>query len=217
MKIKQKSKDLDTFVQAILSGKLKVGEIVRQSELCQILETSISPLRDTLVLLEELDLIEVKARAGIKVIYPDLEFMRDNMQFRILIEKGAIEIFAQVVSDDWIETQIKEHQDTLQMLEKSQNSEEHNAFVLDFDRAFHRTIVSAMKNTAITKAHEHIQTKLRIARQVHRRVPPKQINIRVMHDHLAILNALKARNLDQIHKALDEHFTASSHNTLVGY
>lgn len=217
MKIKHKNKDLDIFTQAILSGKLKVGEIIRQRELCEVLGTSMSPLRETLVLLEELDLIEIKARAGIKVIYPDLDFMRDNLQFRIMIEKNAIEVFARDISDAWIDDQIQEHTRLLQALETEKDLTEYNANVLSLDRVFHQKIVASLKNATITKTHEHIQTKLQIARQVHRRIPPRQINISVMHDHLLILHALKDRDLKRIHNALDAHFTMSSHNTLVGY
>ncbi len=217
MKIRQKSKELDKFVQAILTGKLTAGEIIRQRELCEILKTSMSPLRDTLVLLEELELIEVKPRAGIKVIYPDLDFMRDNMQFRILIEMQAISEFIQVVTDDWIDAQTEEHQRTLRDLEAATDLTTLNANVLELDRGFHRAIVASMKNKAIAKAHEHIQSKLRIARQVHRRVPPRQANIDAMRDHLGILAALQKRDAAETSKALDAHLILSNHKTLLGH
>lgn len=217
MKITQKSQDLEKFVQAILSGKIKVGEVVRQAELCEILGTSMSPLRELLVLLEELDLVEVKPRAGFKIIYPDLDFMRENMQFRVMIENHALAFFIDIVTDDWIEDQITRHHAALQGLETAEDLTAHNAFILNFDRDFHRTIVASMENKAITKAHEYTQTKLRIARQVHRRVPPRKINITAMQDHLTILDALKTRDLARVQKALDAHFTTSARNTLVGY
>ena len=217
MKIRQKNKDLDKFVQAILTGKLTAGEIIRQRELCEILETSMSPLRDTLVLLEELELIEVKPRAGIKVIYPDLDFMRDNMQFRILIEMQAISEFVQVVTDDWIDAQTEEHHETLRDLEMAIDLTTPNANVLELDRGFHRAIVGSLKNKAIAKAHEYIQSKLRIARQVHRRAPPRQANIGAMRDHLGILAALQKRDAAETRKALDSHLVQSNHKTLVGH
>lgn len=217
MKITQKTQDLDVFVEAILAGHIKVGEVIRQSELCQILRTSMSPLRELLVLLEELDLVEVKPRAGFKIIYPDLDFMRENMQFRVLIENHAITNFVEFVTDDWITEQIDCHKEALLVLETEKDLTAHNAFVLELDRDFHRAIVGSMKNKAISKAHEHTQSKLRIARQVHRRVPPRKINMVALQDHLTILSALKARDLDAVRQALDAHFTTSARNTLVGY
>ena len=102
MKITDKAEDLENFVQAILSEKIMVGDVIRQSELCEVLSMSLSPLRELLVLLEELNLVEVKPRAGYKIIYPDFDFMRENLQFRIMIEKHAVEPFLNVVTDDWI-------------------------------------------------------------------------------------------------------------------
>ena len=57
MKITDKAQDLENFVQAILSEKIMVGDVIKQSELCDILSISLSPLRELLVLLEELNLV----------------------------------------------------------------------------------------------------------------------------------------------------------------
>ena len=38
-----------------------------------------------------------------------------------------------------------------------------------------------------------------------------------MQDHLAILDALLKRDLNDVHLALDSHFNQSIRNTLVGY
>lgn len=217
MKITHKAKDLNRFVDAILSEKIKVGQVIRQTELCDLLGTSMSPLRELLVLLEELELVQVKPRAGFKIIYPDIEFMQENLQFRILIENHAIGVFVDVVSDAWIAAQIEKHQEALHLLETSQDSSEHNDFIVDFDRAFHRTIVASLNNKAMAKAHEYCQTKLRIARQVHRRVPPKKINMNAMKDHLDILEVLKTRNSAAVRQKLDVHFAGSIRNTLVGF
>lgn len=217
MKITQKSKDLKVFVDAVLSEKLKVGEVIRQSELCDVLGMSMSPLRELIVLLEELDLIEVKPRSGFQIIYPDFDFMSENMQFRVMIENHAIEAFSEDVEGDWIEEQIDLHNKAIADLQETENLTELNSYILDFDRSFHRIIVASLKNKAIEKAHEYAQTKLQIARQVHRRVPPRKTNMIAMQDHLAILDALKARDLEQVRAALDAHFTQSIRNTLVGY
>lgn len=217
MKITHKAQDLDTFVQAILSGKIKVGQVIRQSELCDLLDTSMSPLRELLVLLEELELVQVKPRAGFKVIYPDIEFMQENMQFRILIENHAIGVFVEVVSDAWIDEQIDRHQEAVHLLETSKDSSEHNNFIVDFDRTFHRTIVASLNNKAMAKAHEYCQTKLRIARQVYRRVPPRKSNTNAMKDHLDILDVLKTRDVDAVRAKLDVHFAGSIRNTLIGF
>ena len=142
-KINQKAQDLEKFVQAILSEQIKVGEVIRQNELCEILNTSLSPLRELLVLLEELELVEVKPRSGFQVIYPGIDSMGENMQFRVMIEMHAIEAFLEVVSDEWIEEQISQHKTMLHGLETAEDLTTQNSIVLDIDRSFHRTIVAS--------------------------------------------------------------------------
>jgi len=217
MKVTDKAQDLENFVQAILSGQIVVGDVVRQSDLCEVLGTSLSPLRELLVLLEELDLVEVKPRAGFKIIYPDIEFMRENMQFRVMIEKHAVEPFVEEVTDNWIEDQIAQHKDMVRKIETTEEATLLNPVVAGFDRAFHRTIVAALKNNAISKAHEYAQTKLQIARQVHRRIPPRKTNMDAMLEHISILEVLNQRNVAEVTKILDAHFTGSIRNTLVGF
>lgn len=217
MKIADEKYNLDTFVQSILNENIKVGAVMRQAELCEVLGISLSPLRDLLVLLEELELIEVKPRSGFKVIYPDIDFMRENMQFRIILEKHAIEAFVEIVTTDWIKEQISIHEKAIKDLEDTDDPTTLNENILELDRQFHRTIVGSLENRAITKAHEYTQTKLQIARQVHRRVPPKKTNMIAMRDHLNILAALETQELARVHTALDEHFNTSIRNTLVGY
>lgn len=217
MKVTDKAQDLENFVQAILSQKIVVGEIIRQSDLCEILGTSMSPLRELLVLLEELELVEVKPRAGYQIIYPDIEFMRENMQFRVMIEKHAIEPFIEEVTDDWIEDQIAQHRAVISRIEANEEVAIVNPLVLELDRAFHRTIVASLKNNAISKAHEYTQTKLRIARQVHRRIPPRKTNMNAMLQHIKILEVFRSRDVTEVSKALDTHFEGSIRNTLVGF
>lgn len=217
MKVTDKSLDLERFIQAILSEQIKVGEVVRQRDLCEILGMSMTPLRELLVLLEELELVEAKPSAGYRITYPDLNFMRENMQFRVMIEEHAIEPFIVEVQDDWIEEQARLHEEAIQGLESLDNIEAHNELIIELDRGFHRTIVAALKNKAISKAHEYTQIKLSIARRVHRRIPPRQTNKNAMQEHLEILSALRRKNASDVKATLDSHFAGSIRNTLIGY
>jgi len=45
------------FREALQNGQLKAGMVVTQNELCDLLGLSLSPLRETLVLLEEFGLV----------------------------------------------------------------------------------------------------------------------------------------------------------------
>src|ERR1700742_3162347 len=91
------------FREALQSGKLKAGMTVTQNELCELLGLSLSPLRETLVLLEEFGLVDIKPRTGIRIVYPEVAFIRENFQFRIMIETHAVRVFATIVEKDWLD------------------------------------------------------------------------------------------------------------------
>ena len=82
------------FRQAMQEGRLQPGMIVTQNELCAILGISLTPLRETLVLLEEFGLVEVKPRAGIRVVYPEVTFIRENYHQNALEAESLAERIA---------------------------------------------------------------------------------------------------------------------------
>ena len=145
MKISDINQDLDTFVRKVLEDDIAPGAVIRQAELSEKLGVSTTPLRELLVLLRELDLIEVKPRAGFKVLYPDIEFMRENMQLRVIMENHAIETFNEVVSNAWIEDQVSMHEKALLDLENvgDKQLQTLDESIFELDRGFHRTIVAA--------------------------------------------------------------------------
>src|SRR6478735_97224 len=101
--VRQDNEGYRRFREAMQSGKLQAGMVVTQNELCDLLGLSLSPLRDTLVLLEEFGLVEIKPRTGIRIVYPEIAFIRENFQFRIMIEDYALRSFGNTVTEAWLE------------------------------------------------------------------------------------------------------------------
>ena len=65
------------FREAMQAGILTPGMVVTQNELCELIGLSLSPLRETLVLLEEFGLVEIKPRTGIRIVYPEVALIRE--------------------------------------------------------------------------------------------------------------------------------------------
>ena len=78
------------FFDALLDGRLALGQTLTQDALCAVLDTSLSPLRETLTLLEADGLISIRRRIGVTIFYPDVAFVRSTFQFRGMIEREAI-------------------------------------------------------------------------------------------------------------------------------
>lgn len=201
----------DEFRAAMLDGRLQPGQMITQTELCALLGLSLSPLRDTLTLLEADGLITVRKRAGIRVFEPDLDFIRQNFQFRTLIEREALPAFVDTVSDEWIMQMRDRHAALLDAINARIAVYEAEMRMRDLDRAFHGTIVAALRNPRIEAAHEDMTENIKLGRILNRDVAsPKRLRDAIS-EHQAVMNALSERDQDKALAALETHFGQSIH------
>lgn len=211
--IRQDNEGYRRFRAAMQEGKLQPGMVVTQNELCDLLGLSLSPLRETLVLLEEFGLVEIKPRTGIRIVYPEVAFIRENYQFRIMIEVFALRSFGNTVTADWLETMREAHEECRRNLTDGGPFQEEQLRFLSLDMRFHRDIVEALDNRAILDTHNRLQENIRMAQQVHRRPGFRGALLETVDEHLKVLDALAARDVEGAVAALEAHFRASTHRT----
>lgn len=204
------------FRAALLDGRLRPGATLTQAELCEILGMSLSPLRDTLTLLEADGLVTVRHRAGVTVLTPDVAFIRENFQFRSLIEREAMPQFVEVVADQWIADTIAAHERVRAVAgDRSQISQiEQSLRVLDWD--FHGAIVAAAHNHLIAETHFRLQENLKLARVLNQDFASPSKAIDAIGEHLVILDRLSRRDADGAVDALEAHFRAAVHRVFGG-
>jgi GntR family transcriptional regulator, rspAB operon transcriptional repressor len=203
------------FRQAMQEGRLQPGMIITQNELCTILDISLTPLRETLVLLEEFGLVEVKPRAGIRIVYPEVTFIRENYQFRSLIELRAIKQFAPNAPADWLAHMRRSHEALEAQLRREESVPNLFERWVALDAEFHTAFVKSLQNHAISAVYDRIMDNINLARQVHDRTALRTRVIDSAREHLAILKALEDGNADAAAAGLELHFQASTYRTLV--
>jgi DNA-binding GntR family transcriptional regulator len=201
------------FREAMQNGRLEAGMIVTQNELCDLLGLSLSPLRETLVLLEEFGLVEVKPRTGIRIIYPEVAFIRENYQFRIMIEMNALRAFIDIMTDDWLAEMRARHREYRAELQEPGVVEEALNRIIDLDRRMHRNFVESLDNRAILTTHARLQENIGLARRVHQRSIFRNQLTDTIDEHLRLLDALERRDIGAAVGALEAHFRASTHRT----
>ena len=157
------------FREALQSGKLEAGMVVTQNELCDLLGLSLSPLRETLVLLEEFGLVEIKPRTGIRIVYPEVAFIRENYQFRIMIETYALRTFGETVTPEWLANMQARHEECRKELNGSVSFEEALRHMGILDRKLHRDIVEALDSRKVLDKAFRQARKLSMAKRVHQR------------------------------------------------
>jgi len=211
--IRQDNDGYRRFRAAMQDGKLQPGMVVTQNELCDLLGLSLSPLRETLVLLEEFGLVEIKPRTGIRIVYPEVAFIRENYQFRIMIEVFALRSFGNTVTEAWLENMRESHEECRRNLTDGGPFKDEQLRFLALDMRFHRDIVEALDNRAILDTHSRLQENIRMAQQVHRRPGFRSALLETVDEHLKVIDALANRNVEVAVAALEAHFRASTHRT----
>ncbi len=203
------------FIEALRTGELSLGMTITQSELCAALSLSLSPLRETLVLLEEHGLVEVRPRAGIRIVEPDVAFIRENYQFRSIIEVDAIRCFIEAVSPDWIARMRQTHAQLHREMAGEAGRETAIERFGRLDHLFHRSIVEAVDNAAILATHNRLQSNISLARIAHNRILRRKAYMKAIDQHLAIIDHLEKGDLKGAVDALEDHFHTSAYQDFV--
>ena len=203
------------FRQAMQEGRLQPGMIVTQNELCAILGISLTPLRETLVLLEEFGLVDVKRRAGIHVVYPEVAFIRENYQFRSVIELHAIREFQPRSTRQWLADMRARHQGVMESANTDLAAADLNSTFVKLDSDMHVSFVEALENRAISAVYARIMDNINLARQVHDRTAVRTRVLDSVREHLAILESLERSDTEGAVTNLELHFRASAYRTVV--
>jgi DNA-binding GntR family transcriptional regulator len=211
--IRQDNEGYRRFRAAMQDGRLRAGMVVTQNELCDLLGVSLSPLRESLVLLEEFGLVEIKPRTGIRIVYPEVAFIRENYQFRIMIEVFALRSFGDTVTEAWLANMRESHEECRDTLTDGGVFEDAQLRFLALDMRMHREIVEALDNRAILDTHTRLQENIRMAQQVHRRPGFRAALLETIDEHLKVIACLERRDTDGAVAALEDHFRASTHRT----
>ena len=211
--VRQDNEGYRRFREAMQSGKLEAGMVVTQNELCDLLGLSLSPLREALVLLEEYGLVEIKPRTGIRIVYPEIAFIRENYQFRIMIEVFALRSFGETVTEEWLANMRESHEACRRDLTNGVALDEAQGRFIALDARFHREIVEELGNRAILAMHERVQENIRMAQKVHRRPGFRSALLTTIEEHLRVIERLERRDVEGAVQALEAHFSGSTHRT----
>ncbi len=204
------------FRAALLDGRLAPGATLTQDELCAVLGMTLSPLRETLTLLQADGLVTVRHRAGIAVLNPDVAFIRRNFQFRTMIEREALPRFCDVVDEDWLKETIDAHQDALAGVSARESAPALEQRLRALDWTFHSAIVAVLRNSMISETHYLLQENLKLARVLNQDMAAPSKVAEALGEHCVILDRLVKRDANGALDALEAHFRAAIHRAFGG-
>ncbi|CCO46092.1 putative Propionate catabolism operon transcriptional regulator of GntR family [Vibrio nigripulchritudo SOn1] len=201
-----KSENLtSSLVEAIVEGQIAPGSKISEPELAKRFNVSRGPLREAIMRLEGLGLIERIPHVGARVIHISLTHLSELYAVREALEGMAARLAARYITDEEIEglsQLLSTHSDHIEQVEGSSYFHQHG----DFD--FHYRIIKASRNNKlVTLLCDELYHLLRMYRyqspRSHSR--PEQ----ALEEHKFILKAIQNRDEELAEMLMRRHISCS--------
>lgn len=203
------------FMNALIEGRLKLGQTVTQEELCDVLGISLSPLREAVTLLEAEGLVQVRRRLGVVIFYPDVKFVGGTFQFRELLESEGLRRFAKTVSRELVATLKSRHEDIIQFVHQHPDTQTFVQPVKLLEQEFHGGFIAAFDNAQITTNYLRLSQKMYLLRLINPEAVNPSNTVKSMEEHLVVLDALEARDAEAAVDALQKHLKGVLHRLII--
>ena len=202
------------FIDALVTGQLKLGQVLKQQALCEVLGISLSPMREATTLLEAEGLITVRRRVGIAIFYPDVKFVGNTFQLRGLLEREGLTKFARTVDPAWIRRARADHVAIVDYLRTADDPAAYREPMRLLERDFHGSFIAALENHQIDTIYQRLDQKMFLIRLINMEAVGLENSIQSMSEHLAVLDALDQRDAEAATEALDKHLKGVLHRVL---
>lgn len=189
---------VDALRDAIIAGRLKPGERIRERELVALLGVSRSPLREAIRILETEGLITSLAYRGARVSDLSAGDLRDMLDVRIMLESFAARLAIERLDDA-----------ALQAMEEQVNRARAAGAQVDLEAnfelglGFHDMVVAASGNRKVVQIHESLKRHQR--RYQHFAFTRVGRDLRALDEHADIVTALRRRDLAAVEHGLRAH------------
>jgi len=182
----------------IIEGALEPGAKIVETQLCQTLGVSRTPLREALKTLASEGLIELVAARGAVVKRFSPKDVRDMLDVLAVLESFAARLACKEASDDQI-AELRALHDRMVAFYKAKNRLEYYKLNQDF----HSGVLRLSANAALQSAHLAIQARLKRIRYIGNSEPRKWKD--AMSEHEEMIRRLEARDAEGLAQILSLH------------
>jgi DNA-binding GntR family transcriptional regulator len=193
------------ILESLFARQLPAGAFVSQNQLVALLGVPVAPLRDALRVLEAEGILRIRPRSGIEFVKPGLELTRSTYQFRAIIERAAVRVFAETAPSELLEALRAEHEALIHGLRSGDLDQKALLELERLEDRLHNSIVGIMANPLIDMSYRRMRNYLRLVRLDRRLTSP--LALRSLLEHVQIVEACIARDADRAETALRTHFT----------
>ncbi len=208
----QRARAYEGFTQQILSGGIRSGQFISQRELMTLLDMPLGAVREMIPRLEAAGLVKTVPQRGLQIAHVDLRLIHNAFQVRSMIEREAIQHFVRHAGDDELQAIEASHQAILARASVSAGEHACDTELLNdaqsVDWGLHDRMVDAMGNDIVSDIYRVNSLRVRLIKLEHSVITPARL-IPAMHEHLAFIAALRARDSTQACHLLDAHIDSA--------
>ena len=178
---------------------LKPGQMLSENALTEELNVSRTPVREALVELSKIDLIEVLPKRGSRVTKINYALVEESNFARKVLEKAIVEICCDLEKpQDFfrLEENLKLQKRFLYMSNQSR--------LLELDDEFHQLLFQMAKKSHVYDYLEDIRIPFDRIRYLSLLVI---FDLQTVNDHIEILNAIRQRNKEEALAVMDKHLS----------
>lgn len=197
----------------ILDNQLQPGDpLPPENELARELGVSRNSVREAVKSLESLGIVEARRGSGLYVGNFSFDLLLENLPFGLLSELQQLTDLLEIrhiLEMQMIETAIRtmsDHQIAIlqEIIERMRSRAEKGQVLLEEDREFHQRLFQSVGNRTLLKLLDVFWVTFRKAAESAdiRDTDP----MHTYYDHVAIFEAVKARNVEQARDALKQHY-----------
>jgi DNA-binding GntR family transcriptional regulator len=210
----QRMSDLayERVLEALFERKVQAGSFVSQGELSEIVDVPVAPLRDALRVLEAEGILTIHPRSGIQFVRPGFELTRATYQFRLILERAAVRIFAEEGDEDLIAEMGRRHKALIETIASNGLTTTDLLEMEELERLLHNAVIGILRNPLIESSYRRMHNYLRLLRLDRKLTAP--IVLRTLKEHVEIVEACRRRDADRAESALDAHFQAAMQRSL---
>ncbi len=195
------------ILELLFERRVPAGAFVSQNDLVALLGIPVAPLRDALKILETEGVLTIHPRSGIQFVKPGLELTRSTYQFRSIIERAAVAVYAETAEDSELVEIERQHLALIAAIEADGLTELNREELERLELVLHNAIIAALNNPLIETSYKRMHNYLRLVRLDRKLTVP--LAQRSLREHMQIILACKARDPEAAASALQAHFTAA--------
>lgn len=182
----------------VIEGQLAAETRINESELCQRLGVSRTPVREAIKTLASEGLIELVRNKGAIVKRLGIDEVTDMLEAVAVLELYAARAGVERASDQEIQDILTLHKDMRDHFKAHDRLPYYK-----LNQAIHTAIVGLAHNQTIIAAHETLQMRLRRIRYIGNERPQSWSG--AMREHETMIKALKKRDGEKLCEAIEVH------------